>query len=80
MNKPLITKHLQLPFQFEKARLLEDLKIILSQEWIPHFNQAGYDGAWTSISFSAYIGTFALHNTLIVAHTHTQTHTPNIAY
>ncbi len=46
----MITKSLQLPFQFDEAALERDLDKVLGTEWTPHFNTNGYTGGWKSIA------------------------------
>lgn len=49
MTTQTITKHLRLPFQFDKVKLRNELEVLLEQNWIPHFNTGGYSGDWKSI-------------------------------
>lgn len=51
-----ITKYLKLPFQFEEKKLAEELKLVLNSEWVPHFNNDGYEGSWNSIALYAKEG------------------------
>lgn len=53
------TKHLQLPFQFDVTRLVNDLNLLLDTYWIPHFNTNGYTGDWNSIALYAKDGDMA---------------------
>ena len=48
-----ITKYLKLPFQFNKAKLVHDLSLIIDGNWNSHFNTAGYEGDWKVISLYA---------------------------
>lgn len=50
------TAYLKLPFQFNEAKLVHDLSLILDQNWIPHFNTGGYNGDWKVISLVAQDG------------------------
>jgi len=69
MEHQQITKHLQLPFQFDIKKLKEELKVILKSEWTPHFNSGGYTGNWNSIALYAPNGDaaniFAMSNSNI---------------
>lgn len=56
MENQQITKHLQLPFQFNIKKLQEELAVILKSNWIPHFNKNGYTGNWNSIALYAQNG------------------------
>lgn len=47
--EPLLPDALKLPFQFDVARLQSDLTGILSEEFIPHFNTAYYQGDWSAV-------------------------------
>ncbi len=38
-----------LPFQFDAVRLQADLEGIEPGEWVPHFNQAYYEGDWSAV-------------------------------
>jgi hypothetical protein len=40
---------LKLPFQFDAAALLADVKQFPDAEWSPHFNQGIYDGDWSGV-------------------------------
>jgi hypothetical protein len=39
----------KLPFDFDVERLQADLARITPEDWIPHFNQAYYDGDWSAV-------------------------------
>lgn len=56
MEKQISAKHLKLPFEFDEDKLVDDLKLILSSKWTPHFNQEGYEGDWNSIALYAVKG------------------------
>ncbi|AGC78582.1 aspartyl/asparaginyl beta-hydroxylase [Nonlabens dokdonensis] len=47
------TKHLQLPFKFDKEKLEQDLDRVLNEKWVPHFNTNNYSGEWNVISLFA---------------------------
>ena len=51
---------LKLPFQFEPARLQEDLRQVLVEEYVPHFNKAYYQGDWSVVPFRS-VGGLANH-------------------
>lgn len=53
MPNTKITKHLQLPFQFDEQNLCSDLDKIMQSNWNPHFNTLGYSGEWKSIALYA---------------------------
>jgi len=40
---------LKLPLQFDCARLNADLARIASEDWVPHFNKAYYEGDWSAV-------------------------------
>ena len=42
--------YLKLPFQFDAARLRQDLAQVADDEWIEHFNQYNYEGNWSVVS------------------------------
>ena len=42
--------YLKLPFQFDAARLRQDLALVAPDEWIKHFNQYNYEGNWSVVS------------------------------
>jgi hypothetical protein len=39
--------YVKLPFQFDAARLRQDLAQVAEDEWIRHFNQSNYEGNWS---------------------------------
>lgn len=39
--------YVKLPFQFDAARLREDLAKVAADEWLRHFNQQYYEGNWS---------------------------------
>src|SRR5215203_1632417 len=42
--------YVKFPFQFDAARLKEDLAQVAGDEWIRHFNQSNYEGNWSVAS------------------------------
>ena len=42
--------YVKFPFQFDAARLKEDLAQVAEDEWIRHFNQSNYEGDWSVAS------------------------------
>ena len=40
----------RLPFTFDAAALKSDLERIGPREWVPHFNQQYYEGAWSGVA------------------------------
>ncbi|HAA15239.1 MAG TPA: aspartyl/asparaginyl beta-hydroxylase domain-containing protein [Cytophagales bacterium] len=47
------TRHLKLPFQFDEAKLVQDLSALKEDLWIPHYNTQGYAGEWKVIPLYA---------------------------
>lgn len=47
---------LRLPFQFDPARLLDDLARINTVEWQAHFNNSIYQGDWSGVALRAIPG------------------------
>ncbi len=47
--EPLLPDSLKLPLQFDVAKMQSDLAGILSEEFIPHFNTAFYQGDWSAV-------------------------------
>ncbi len=47
---------LRLPFQFEPERLQADLRQVLAEEFVPHFNTAYYQGDWSVVPFRSVGG------------------------
>jgi hypothetical protein len=39
--------HVKLPFQFDAARLKQELAQVTEDEWLRHFNQSNYEGNWS---------------------------------
>ncbi len=56
MKDQLLTKFLQLPFQFDVKKLQKELAGILQSNWTPHFNHGGYTGNWNSIALYSQTG------------------------
>ena len=48
-GEPMTAASLKLPLQFEAAGLQSDLRTILSDEFIPHFNTGYYEGDWSVV-------------------------------
>ncbi len=44
---------LKFPFVFDKKAMKEDLQKFSSEDWIPHFNTAYYEGDWSGIALRA---------------------------
>jgi len=44
---------LKLPFEFDPAKLKEDLSKINDDEWYLHFNKSDYEGDWSGIALRA---------------------------
>lgn len=51
-----MTTHFQLPIQFDKQKLKDDYSALLTEKWIPHFNESGYEGNWKIIPLLAPAG------------------------
>ena len=47
---------LKLPLQFDASRLQADLRSVLAEEFIPHFNTAYYEGEWSVVPFRSVGG------------------------
>lgn len=52
----MITAFLKLPFHFSEEKLLADLEICKSYNFISHFNKNDYSGEWTSIALRSQNG------------------------
>jgi len=48
-TEPAIPDAVQLPFQFDAARLQAELAHIMAEEYVPHFNTAYYQGDWSAV-------------------------------
>jgi mannose-6-phosphate isomerase-like protein (cupin superfamily) len=42
-----MTDHFKFPFEFDAARLQNDLSLVAADEWIRHFNTDYYEGDWS---------------------------------
>ena len=47
---------IKLPFEFDPAKLKEDLSKIREDEWTPHFNTSTYEGDWSGVALKAPVG------------------------
>lgn len=47
---------LRLPLTFDPARLKADLAQIMPGEWMPHFNNADYEGEWSGVALRSVGG------------------------
>ncbi len=47
---------LKLPLYFDPARLQADLRQVTSDEFVPHFNKAYYEGDWSVVPFRSVGG------------------------
>jgi hypothetical protein len=47
---------LKLSYQFEPTRLQADLRQVLAEEFVPHFNTAYYQGDWSVVPFRSVGG------------------------
>jgi GNAT superfamily N-acetyltransferase len=54
--KPVMPDAIKLPFQFDVARLQSDLARMMADEFVPHFNQAYYQGDWSAVPFRSIGG------------------------
>lgn len=43
-------RHIKFPLFYDAARLQAEVSNILGIDWIPHYNKAGYQGNWNSVS------------------------------
>lgn len=55
MNNDFV-KYLKLPFHFDSDKLKNDLKFLLEDRWIDHYNSEAYEGDWKSISLYSVDG------------------------
>jgi len=55
MNKK--QSFLELPFEFDTARLIDDLAVVSSDDWVDHQNRSAYDGSWHVTSLTSTNGT-----------------------
>ena len=62
------TKYLQLPFQFNEDKLVNDVQSILSDTWKAHHYTHNYEGNWNSIALYSINGKH--HNIAVHEHTH----------
>lgn len=42
-------QYLKLPFQFDRARLQQDLDALITEQFNPHFNTGYYNGDWSAL-------------------------------
>jgi ribosomal protein S18 acetylase RimI-like enzyme len=49
LAKPVMPDAVKLPLQFDIARLQSDLARMVTDEFVPHFNQAYYQGDWSAV-------------------------------
>ena len=47
--EPVIPDAVKLPLRFDAVRMQADLTRIMAGEFVPHFNQAGYQGDWSAV-------------------------------
>ncbi len=47
---------LKLPLRFDAARLQDDLRQVLAEEFVPHFNTGYYQGDWSVVPFRSVGG------------------------
>ncbi len=60
MIEPVMPDAVKLPLRFDAARLQADLVRILTDEFVPHFNTAYYQGDWSAVPLRS-IGGHASH-------------------
>jgi Aspartyl/Asparaginyl beta-hydroxylase len=46
----MIASSVKLPFRFDSVKLKKDAECIAEAEWMPHFNQAIYEGEWSGVA------------------------------
>ena len=51
----------RLPIRFDADALASDLWNLPNDAWIPHFNQAIYDGDWSGVAMRSVGGTIAIY-------------------
>jgi hypothetical protein len=53
----VIPDRVRLPLSFDVAGLLTDVLALSADEWVPHFNNAIYEGDWSGVALRAAPGT-----------------------
>jgi hypothetical protein len=56
-----IPDRVRLPFGFDAQALRSDLAALPEDAWIPHFNQAVYEGDWSGVALRSVGGTIAIY-------------------
>ena len=49
-RSPVRIHSLRLPFQFDAARLRDEVASIRPDEWVSHYNAADYEGEWSGVA------------------------------
>lgn len=45
-----LTRYIKFPLTFDVSRLQQDVKSIISHDWVEHYNTGGYSGKWNSLA------------------------------
>jgi hypothetical protein len=53
----MIASSVKLPFRFDPGKLKQDAERIGETEWMPHYNQAIYEGEWSGVALRSAAGT-----------------------
>jgi hypothetical protein len=59
----MLIKYLQLPFQFDSARMLEEVNRLAATYWTLHYQKLHYEGSWSAIPLRSIGG--AINNIII---------------
>jgi quercetin dioxygenase-like cupin family protein len=52
----IVPDRVRLPLQFDVAALAAEATAIPADDWVPHFNQSVYEGAWTGVALRSVGG------------------------
>lgn len=52
-------KYLQLPFQFDAARMQQELALLTGEKWPLHYQQKHFEGEWSALALRSVDGTSA---------------------
>jgi mannose-6-phosphate isomerase-like protein (cupin superfamily) len=68
-TKMSIIKYLQLPFQFDAARMQAEVAALTDKYWKEHYNKKHYEGGWQILALRSFNGdpgnTFSSHTTVM---------------
>lgn len=51
-----LVRHIKFPLHFDVVRLQNDVRKLLSNDWVAHYNTNDYNGNWTSLSLFSVDG------------------------